>query len=309
MSINLLAKPKRLWHHYFIPCEANGHKPHFIRHRALSFYSGLFLLGKIFTLALLFVTFPSEAQFSTVTANRIIELTNKERQAAGLPVLMHSVVLDNSALLKSQDMLANNYFAHNSPTDVSPWEWFKQAGYNYTYAGENLAMNFSEAEEAMTAWMASPTHKANILNANYDEIGISVAVGKIDGRETTLVVQHFGKSFVTPGETNQLVQNPSEIVPTIQGVTEVGGGKSVEVTFQETDHSLITNIIYYAEKIFLVLLVFILINLLLTIFIRIKVQHKPIIAHCLVVLGLGLVAAFYHFHFLESVSGGVISII
>jgi hypothetical protein len=309
VSINFLTKPKKRWHHYFIPCEANGHRPHFIRHRALHFFSGLILLGKIFALVLLFITFPSQAEFSTVTANRIIELTNRERQAAGLPILMHNVILDNSATLKSEDMLAKSYFAHNSPSGVDPWEWFKAAGYNYTYAGENLAMNFSEAEEAMDAWMASPTHKANILNPNYDEIGISVAVGKIDGRETTIVVQHFGKSFVTPAKTDQLVQNPKEIVPTVSGVTEISGGKSVEVTFKETDHSLTTNIIYYTEKAFLVLLLFIFINLLLTIFVRIKIQHKPIIAHCLIVIGLGLVAVFYHFHFLESVSGGIISII
>ncbi len=308
MSVNFLVTPKKRLHHYFIPCQANNHKPHLIRHKALHIYSGLILAGKIFTLALLFITFPNPAEFSTITANRIIELTNKERTAAGLPVLMHSVILDNAALLKSQDMLVNNYFAHDSPAGITPWEWFKKAGYNYTYAGENLAMNFSEGEEAMNAWMNSPSHKANILNSNYDEIGIAVAVGKINGRETTIVVQHFGKSYTTTSN-EQFAKSSSAAAPEIAGVTEVNGGRSVEVAFKQGEHSLGTALIYYIQKIFFVVLLFILINLLLTIFVRIRIQHKPVILHCLFVIGLGLMAAFYHFHFLESVAGGVLQII
>ncbi|OGG90294.1 hypothetical protein A3H55_02875 [Candidatus Kuenenbacteria bacterium RIFCSPLOWO2_02_FULL_42_16] len=309
VSINFIKKQKKRLHHYFIPCEANGHKPHFIRHQALHFYSAFILAGKIFVLALLFATFPSQAEFSTVTANRIIELTNRARQQADLSLLMHSPILDSAALLKANDMLANDYFAHNSPDGTTPWEWFRQAGYNYTYAGENLAMNFSEAEEAMSAWLQSPTHKANILNSNYDEIGIAVAVGKINGKETTLVVQHFGKSFVTPGGESGFARSPSQTAPQISGVTSVSGGGQVEVAYGETPHNLTTQIVYYAEKIFLVLLIFIFVNLLLTIFIRIRVQHKPIIAHCLLVISLSLLALSYHFHFMESLAGEVIKII
>lgn len=309
MSIDFLTKPKRRLHHYFIPCEANGHKPHFVRHGALHFFSGLITASKIFVLALLFITFPSAAEFSTVTSSRIIELTNKARSEAGLPVLMHSAILDKAAALKAQDMLNNNYFAHNSPDGIKPWEWFKQAGYNYTYAGENLAMNFSEAEEAMEAWLKSPTHKANIMNNNYDEIGIAVAIGKIDGRETTIVVQHFGKSYISPEESNEFAMNPSPATPQVSGAAEIGNGQSVEVTFKETKHSVATEIVYYVQKVFIVLIGFIIINLLLTIFIRIRIQHKPVIAHCLLVIGLGLMAIFYHAHFLESVSGEVIKIL
>lgn len=308
MSLNFLAQPKKRLHHYFIPCPANGHRPHFVRHGALGFYSGLIIAGKILTLALLFIAYPSPAQFSTVTANRIIELTNRERAAAGLPVLMHSAILDASALLKSQDMLAANYFAHDSPTGVTPWEWFKQAGYNYTYAGENLAMNFSEAEEAMAAWMNSPTHKANILNPNYDEIGLAVAIGKIDGRETTLVVEHFGKSYVNPA-AEQFAKGSAANVGSVAGITEVSGGESITVTFEKTPHSFGTSVVHYVQKGFLVLLIFIIINLLLTIIVRIRVQHKPIIVHCLIVIGLGLMAVFYHLHFLESVAGHALQII
>jgi hypothetical protein len=156
--------------------------------------------------------------------------------------------------------------------------------------------------------MSSPTHQANILNPSYQEIGISVAVGKIDGRVTTLVVQHFGKSYTSP-MSEQFAKGTTATTPEVAGATEVSGGESIEVSFKETKHSLGTTILYYSQKIFLILLIFILVNLFLTIFIRLKIQHKPIILHCLIVVGLGLLAVFYHFHFLESVATGVLRIV
>lgn len=108
-------------------------------------------------------------------------------------------------------MFENNYFAHESPSGDPPWKWFKESGYVYTYAGENLAMNFVEAEEVHEAWMASPTHRANIVNSNYREIGVAAGVGKINGEEVTLVVQMFGTTFVPP----TLPKQP--LVPTVKG--------------------------------------------------------------------------------------------
>lgn len=310
MHINFLANPKKRLHHYFIPVPENDHRPHLMRHRALHFYSSLLIGVKVFLLIFLFTTYPSPAEFSTVTSSRIIELTNRARVETGLPVLMHSAILDQSALLKARDMIDRNYFAHDCPTDgTRPWEWFKLAGYNYTFAGENLAMNFSEAEEAVDAWLQSPTHKANLMSANYDEIGIAVVVGKINGQETTLVVQHFGKSFVTsPSES--LAGGTGEQTPEVLGTTQVSSGKNIEVTFKPvSQRSIAAQFIYYAQKFFLILLIFVGINLLLTIFIRIKIQHKPILLHAVLVIGLGLLALLTHPHFLEAISSGAVSII
>ncbi len=309
MSINLVQKPKRRAHHYFIPSPANDHQPHFVRHGALHFYSAAIIAVKVFVIAFLFVTYPSVAEFSTVTSNRIIELTNTIRQEQGLPVLMRSATLDQAAMLKAEDMIANNYFDHDDPTDgTPPWEWFKTAGYNYTFAGENLAMNFSEAEQAMTAWLDSPTHKANILNANYNEIGVAVIVGQIDGRQTTLVVQHFGKSFLTT--TPQFARSSAEQAPAIAGTTQVSSGQAVEVTFKDTqERSWTAKIAYYAKRFFFIFLIFILINLLLTIFIRVKIQHKPIILHSILVIIIGLLSLLLNPHFLEGVYSGTIRIL
>ena len=310
MPVDFLKKDKRRLHHYFIPHPANDHKPHFVRHGALHFYSGLLIAVKVLVIVLLFITYPSPAEFSTVTSSRIIELTNQARQQQGLPVLMHNSLLDQSAMLKARDMLKNDYFAHNSPADnVTPWEWFKQVGYNYTFAGENLAMNFSEAEQAVDAWLDSPTHRANIMNGNYAEIGVAVVVGKIYGQETTLVVQHFGKTFLA-SRSPVFNRQSSEQVPEIAGTTQVATGRAIEVTFKHPQQgSLAANLAYYTQKFFLILLIFIGVNLLLTIFIRIKVQHKPIIMHSILVIFIGLLVLLLHPHFIESVVSGSVKIL
>jgi hypothetical protein len=90
-------------------------------------------------------------------------------------------------------MFTENYWAHNSPSGNSPWVWFKQEGYNYMYAGENLARGFSNSKDTVDAWMASKMgHKENLLGSNYQEIGIAVEDGVLNGEKTTLVVQLFG---------------------------------------------------------------------------------------------------------------------
>ena len=134
-------------------------------------------------------------------------------------------------------------------------------------------------------------------------------VGKIDGQTTTLVVQHFGKSFIAP-QPAEFVRPSGELAPEVAGTTQVSTGKAIEVLFKEANHrSLAGKIVFYAQKFFLILLIFIGINLLLTIFIRIRIQHKPIIIHALAVIFIGLLALLAHPHFIESIASGAIKII
>lgn len=106
---------------------------------------------------------------------KVVELVNKERAAAGLSPLKEVAALDNVATLKSQDMVNKNYFSHTSPTYGSPFEMLKQFGISYTAAGENIAYGQSSPEEVMNGWMNSPGHRANILNANFTQIGVGIA--------------------------------------------------------------------------------------------------------------------------------------
>jgi hypothetical protein len=89
-------------------------------------------------------------------------------------------------------MLAKGYWAHFAPDGTSPWSFFLSFGYKYKYAGENLARDFPDAASAVNAWMNSPSHKENILNSNYSEIGIGVVEGNLAGADTTIIVQFFG---------------------------------------------------------------------------------------------------------------------
>lgn len=130
---------------------------------------------------------------SQITAEKIIEDTNIERQKAGLSPLVANAALSQAAGEKATNMFAENYWAHYSPSGKDPWGFIKSAGYKFTYAGENLARNFADSEGVVVAWMNSPTHRENILNSNYQEIGIAVEDGILQGQQTTLVVQMFGK--------------------------------------------------------------------------------------------------------------------
>jgi len=101
----------------------------------------------------------SADQTVSITSEEIIRMVNDSRQAAGLEVLAVNEKLSQAAKAKAEDMLKEGYFAHNSPNGKTPWFWIEKAGYDYRYAGENLAMDFKNAQEQHAAWMASPTHK------------------------------------------------------------------------------------------------------------------------------------------------------
>lgn len=121
----------------------------------------------------------------------IVELANRDRLKVGLGELSRSEVLDKAAKMKGEDMLKNDYFSHDSPKGVEPWHWFGVVGYDYKYAGENLAMDFSAADAVNRAWMKSPTHRDNIISSNYSEIGVAVLEGDIDGKQTRIAIQLF----------------------------------------------------------------------------------------------------------------------
>lgn len=132
---------------------------------------------------------------SSVTSQQIITDTNKDRQAEGLKPLSENAALDSAAYAKAQDMFAENYWAHFSPSGKTPWDFILNAGYKFSYAGENLAKGFYNSDDVVKAWMNSPAHRDNLLNANYQDIGVAVVPGTLNGQQTTLVVQMFGKTY------------------------------------------------------------------------------------------------------------------
>ncbi len=177
---------------HFIPHARNDYRPHVLGQRALALYSGLLVSVKIFILALVAFGPVAPAFSSAITVSNIIALTNQSRQQYNLTTLTENSELDQAAQNKANDMLAKGYFAHTTPDGKTPWDFIIAAGYNYLMAGENLAVNFTEAESVETAWMNSPEHKANILNPNFENIGIGVSQGQYQGHMAIFVVQEFG---------------------------------------------------------------------------------------------------------------------
>ncbi|MFC1621929.1 CAP domain-containing protein [Patescibacteria group bacterium] len=130
---------------------------------------------------------------SNISTSDLLRYTNKEREEAGLGTLEFNPTLSKAAAQKAKHMFENNYWAHVSPDGTEPWDFILSSGYDYIYAGENLAKNFSNSKSVVEAWVQSPTHRENLMNPNYEEIGFAVVNGVLDGYETTLVVQMFGK--------------------------------------------------------------------------------------------------------------------
>lgn len=125
---------------------------------------------------------------ANITATELLNDTNAERLKVGQSQLRYDEQLSSAAFLKAQDMLKRQYWAHNAPDGTTPWQWFAQAGYNYSYAGENLAKNFTTTNATVAAWMASTHHRENILNKNYTDVGFAVVDGNLEGKPTVLVV-------------------------------------------------------------------------------------------------------------------------
>lgn len=188
-----MKKFRRIFKHLFIPHRGNAFRPHAMRHNALSMYLLAIMVVQV-GLGITLYSGPSVKGASTeALAQNIIVLTNQERQKAGRNVLYENQTLDEAAEAKLNDMFAKNYWDHLGPNGETAWDFISDENYQYEVAGENLARGFTNSKDVVRAWMASPTHKQNMLNARFQEIGLAVGSGKIHGATTTVIVQLFGK--------------------------------------------------------------------------------------------------------------------
>jgi hypothetical protein len=132
--------------------------------------------------------------FAAVSASSLVSMVNASRSGAGLAILSTNSQLESAAYAKANDMFTNQYFAHTSPQGKTPWDFIGGSGYAYVYAGENLAIGYSDSTELHNAWMNSPSHRENIMNPNFREVGIATVDGEYEGAPTTIVVQEFGST-------------------------------------------------------------------------------------------------------------------
>lgn len=149
----------------------------------------------------------------SITENEILVKTNQARQENGLPPLTLNTQLEHAAEVKASDMFSKNYWAHFAPDgSTTPWIFIKNSGYEYLYAGENLAKGFTNSSDIVNSWMKSPTHRDNMLSSRFKDIGFAIVQGKLQGEDTVLVVEMFGSRDVRPAQAE--VKTTSEEKPT-----------------------------------------------------------------------------------------------
>ena len=220
-----IKKPKtvhaKVVHHakrILVPHKGNAFRPHLIRARGLV----AVLLIAILAQAVYSVSTTGDFQVlgrtSDIQTFDLLTDTNKERAAQNLGELQLNDQLSQAAFLKAQDMLANDYWAHTSPSGVEPWKWFGDTGYNYSVAGENLAKNYPTADATVAAWMNSPSHRENIMNGKYVDVGFAIVDGTLEGRATTLVVAFYGAPVTFAAVEGVTAAPVTFTTPALQGL-------------------------------------------------------------------------------------------
>jgi hypothetical protein len=187
------------------------------------------ITGAIFAVFMVFNS--GFAHAGGISPSEVIDLVNQSRSKNNLESLKENHKLSQAAMMKAEDMIKNDYFAHTSPQGKTPWYWLEKGGYDYKYAGENLAVNYTDAGEQHSAWMSSSSHRDNILNANYQEIGVAVVEGDIDGEKTILTVQLFGMPVAVAASPQK---DPSDapdaaLVPAVKSASAVSERSSNKI--------------------------------------------------------------------------------
>lgn len=223
-----------------LPGQEPLRKPHPARHVLGPF--GLFvwvvvIMGSFFAAAYYVSTVLTGGNLAAVISSVLVDLTNKEREGENLSTLTINPLLTEAAQAKANDMAEKGYFSHTSPDGSQPWSFIQSTGYEYASAGENLAVNFKDSEKVEEAWMNSPAHRANIVNAKFTEIGIATAVGEYKGRTTTFVVQMFGtprtKTAVVDKDMAKTPENPEELAVVVREGSGQILGTEAEVSPEE----------------------------------------------------------------------------
>jgi len=193
-----MEKIKTFIHRLFVPHEENNFRAKSLHTDFLTVY-----LVIAFLMMIAFKQDNNVLGFATdISVDKLYQLTNEQRQNNGLSPLSLNSALTLAAQRKAENMFSENYWSHYSPDGKTPWDFILGAGYQYEYAGENLAKNFLFSNGVVDAWMNSTTHRDNLLKKEYTEVGYAIVNGVLNGEQTTLVVQEFGKpiasSFTPP---------------------------------------------------------------------------------------------------------------
>jgi hypothetical protein len=271
---------------YFIPNEKNQFKPHSLEKKNIA---SLFALIFVFELLYLVTVFtPIGIMFknnmAAILPSILVMETNQEREYLNLNQLQTSPLLETAAQIKADDMAVRSFFAHVNPDGKQPWFYLDLAGYGYRAAGENLAVNFIHSKDVHRAWMKSPTHKANIVQEKFTEIGIATSRGLYKGEEVVFVVQFFGLPNENNLNPNPLYVNTGTSSEEFFAARESKNNPEVlGLSIIKSDPTfVITNLIY-------ALLGLMFLALILKVSVKPSVQYKELIINGLVFIAVLLI--------------------
>jgi len=291
----------------FVAHPNNYHEPHFLRRDSFLFFSWFVIIIELVFLVQVLFVFDKTNFLASVLPGVLVQNTNESRLNNNAGPLFVNDLLQKAAELKAQDMALQGYFAHNSPDGKTPWYWLDQVGYRYSYAGENLAVNFFESADISIAWMNSPSHRANIIKQDYTEIGIGIASGFFEGKSSVFVVQFFGKpnlinterivsdsSTLPPlGQSSEdtIVQKPVDDLEEAQVLgqqTATGQTNTLRLTIQKILSSPLTSLNY----LYLILTTIIVVVALLIFLKKHHINHRQVLNRALALVAIILIISF-----------------
>jgi len=260
------------------PHPGNGHHPRLLHHRHLFSMGAMLLTMKAATIVAPILLPGAVTQASVITPQNIVMLTNVTRHDTHIPELLENTTLDQAAQQKADDMVANNYFGHESPSGQTAMDLILASGYPARIAAENLAVRYTEAEDVEAGWLLSPTHRENIVNPEYTDIGVGVSKGPYKGTPAMFVVQLFGRPLDTSSVSTTTIASST--------VAAVVVNAPQTPTWKQQIASALQNMSETADAI---VILFVASILLLTLSIKFHERHLATITHALAVIGIAII--------------------
>ena len=296
------------FHNIFIPHKGNGYWPSFFGRGSITAIVVIILLLEAAYITQSFVVFRKTNFLSAVLPSVLTVLTNEARAENYAHTLSLNPLLSEAAKRKAEDMASRGYFSHTDPDGKLPCYWLNFVGYKYSYAGENLAVNFLDSKDVLSAWMESLSHRANIVKKEYTEMGIGVATGTFNGIESVFVVQFFGTPRVgisAPTSGTGTAKDKTTVIPPAK--PKVLGEATPSVpplssgTIKETSQmrSFIERLLSsprttaaYASGAIAALIA---IALALAVFIKIRIQHPRLVRSAIALMAFIAFISFANF--------------
>jgi hypothetical protein len=176
------------------------------------------------------------AYATDMTIGGLLSGTNTQRSQNGLAGLTLNSSLNNAAQAKANDMVARNYWSHTTPDGKDPWVFIDATGYAYQKAGENLAYGFGTSSETIVGWMNSSSHRANILDSAYKEVGFGIAnsASYVGTGEETVVVAMYANPVASTPPPAAPAPVATSTAPQTKPATTVATTPSTQPTQQDT---------------------------------------------------------------------------